>query len=622
MCGIGGGISFKSPLFESETQQTAFASPMQFRGPDATGYWNYSQEETSLFVSFVHRRLSIIDLTDHGNQPMHSNSGKLHVVLNGEIYNYQALRAELSHYPFRTQSDTEVLLAGYEAWGFGKLLNKIRGMYAIALFDEQEGCLYLARDPFGKKPLYLYERSGTYYFSSDLRSFSTLGLPLSLNHHSLGYFLSELSTPRTASIWNEVSKVPEGHYCKINAAGYSLHKHWQLTFGSAPISLPRQDILQTVDDLFTKAVQRRLVADVPVGVMLSGGIDSSLVVAKMAQLQKEPVHTYSVGFTDAKANELPFARMVAEKYQTQHTELIVGPEDLLQLDQLILEYGEPFADLSMVPSYLISKKVAEKEKVVLGGDGGDELFAGYYIHFFVQKLLQYQSWKPLLPLIQVVNRLKSTYSLTLLTQVLSAAKQPHFRLLNRKMGIDIKTLATMTQGNGGIVRAAEKEHQAVWENFGQGMGLMEHLMTAILHTRLVNDYLVKVDRASMFASLEMRSPFLDQDLAEYASQIPWKEHFTPYGPKSILRQLGEKYLPTALVNREKQGFSVPAKTWFQQAAGDRWSEVVLGGKQPLIPLDYAAIETYFQEHQAGKRDHTLGLWAWYTFHVWAQNLSA
>lgn len=619
MCGIGGGISWQSQVFTSPEQRKAFALPLQFRGPDAEGFWEQELTSTQPQVSFLHKRLSIIDLSEGGNQPMMSATGHSVIVFNGEIYNYRELRGTLTDYPFRTHSDTEVLLAGYETWGLTQLLEKVRGMFAIAIYDLRKQTLFLARDPFGKKPLYYHNHQKSLYFSSDIRSFSELSYTLSLNEHSVGYFFSELSTPMSHSIWQEVHKLPPGHFAAFSLRGWELHQYWKISFGQETTPLSRPQILETIDALLTQSVKRRQVADVSIGILLSGGIDSSLVVAKMASLSTTPINTYSVGFTDKTANELPYAKLVSEKYHTHHTELMVGPDDLLSIDDLILEYGEPFADLSMVPTYLISKQVSQQHKVILGGDGGDELFAGYYAHFFTEKVIRYQKGKHLLPLLRLSNQIYANYHTQLLQQVWEQAYKPSHSLLHRHMGIPGNWLSKIAPESHALHNATDVEHKLIWDSYEADLPTLSHLMSAGLHTRLVNDYLVKVDRASMYCSLEMRSPFLDQDLAEFAATIPWKQLFTPYGTKSILRELALQYLPRSLVTREKQGFSVPAKEWFQRSVGNRWKEVVLGGKQNVLPLDYSAVEDYFRHHQQATVDHTLGLWALYVFHVWAQN---
>ncbi|HAP64565.1 MAG TPA: asparagine synthase (glutamine-hydrolyzing) [Cytophagales bacterium] len=622
MCGIGGAISFQGPVFTSRESLVAFGEPMKYRGPDAEGY--HEQQHGDAWVQCVHKRLSIIDLSEGGNQPMWSPSGHSLIVFNGEIYNYRELRQEPAQqgHSFRTQSDTETLLVGYEHWGMDRLLDKVNGMFALALFDQRTQTTYLARDPFGKKPLYYYQAGGKLIFSSDIRSFQTLNLSLQLDTHSLGYFFSELSSPRLGSIWQEIKKVPEGHFFTFSKQGITQHRYWDLRFtGQANPS--REEAIDTTDQLFTEAVKRRLVADVNVAAQLSGGIDSSLLVAKMASLSEGPVSTYSVGFEEAEYSELPWARQVAEQYGTQHTEFILQPTDIQLAENLVLEYGEPFADHSQLPTYAICRDIAEKEKVVCGGDGGDELFAGYYIYYFVNKLSKVKHLKALLPLIQGLAKVYNPYRVDFLKRLLVAANQPHFELLHRGYGFSTTQLGQLFPEHPTLVQAGPAEHQAVWEQYSNHTDhLLAQFMSTSLHTRLVNDYLVKVDRASMYASLEMRSPFLDKELAQYAASLSPQLLFEPHGNKSILKAVAERYLPHDLIHRNKQGFAVPIGDWFRGPMRKHWEEVVLQGKQKLLPLNYIFLQQYFEEHVQQKREASHQLWSMFVFHLWAQKFAS
>lgn len=551
---------------------------------------------------------------------MWSPSGHTLIVFNGEIYNYRALRQELMQlgHTFRTQSDTETLLTGYEQWGLDSLLEKVNGMFALALFDQRTQTTYLARDPFGKKPLYYYHTEGQLIFSSDIRSFQSLGLPLTLDSYSLGYFFSELSSPRLGSIWQEIKKVPEGHYYTFTRQGITQQCYWDLRF-TGQATPTREEAIDTTDRLFTEAVKRRLVADVNVAAQLSGGIDSSLLVAKMASLSDTPIATYSVGFEEANYSELPWARQVAEQYGTHHTEFILQPADIQLAENLVLEYGEPFADHSQLPTYAICRQIAEKEKVVCGGDGGDELFAGYYIYYFVNKLSKVKHLRHLLPLVKGLAKVYNPYRVDFMKRLLEAANQPHFELLHRGYGFTPSQLGQLFPDHPEIGQAGPAEHQTVWEQYSDHTEhLLAQFMSSSLHTRLVNDYLVKVDRASMYASLEMRSPFLDKDLARYAAILSPQLLFEPHGNKSVLKSVAERYLPHDLIHRNKQGFAVPVGEWFRGPMRQHWEEVVLQGKQHLLPLDYTYLQHYFEEHVQQKREASHQLWSMFVFHLWAQ----
>lgn len=615
MCGVAGGVWWKSSPEATHETLAAMAFPLRFRGPDAEGLLIERNQEA--VVAFAHRRLSIIDLSEAGNQPMRSGSQRTLVVFNGEIYNYRALKAELmlAGRQFRTASDTEVLLEGYEHWGMAALLSRLDGMFAFALYDFTEQALYLARDRFGKKPLYLVRDAGRVLFSSDIRSFEAIDMSRRINLHALGYFFAELSTPRNDTIYEAVTRVPRAHFMRFDEAGVISHCYWQL-LATTSCDLSRQDVLDETDRLLTRAVEKRMVADVNVAAQLSGGIDSSLIVAKMASLSSRPVATYSVGFDDALYNELPFARQVARRYQTEHHEMIMRPDDVSMLDEVIQACGEPFADVSVLPSYLISRFIAGGEKVVCGGDGGDELFSGYHSYYVANKLDQVQGWSWASPLADVAARLMPGYRTRFLSQLLRLAGQPRWALLNRNMGFSPGDLERLLPGISAATSALAREHMALWQATPVDEPLVKRVMLASLDTRLLNDYLVKVDRASMHASLEMRSPFLDKDLAAFAFSLPADLLMSPHGNKSVLKSLAERYLPHEVIYRDKKGFGVPIDNWFRGALRSRFEAVVLQQRQTLIDMDYDFVAGILRRHVAGE-DHTHRLWAIYVWHVWA-----
>lgn len=617
MCGITGAIVWGADERRyDEALLRKMAEPLRFRGPDAEGYYLNIKGDTE--VAFAHKRLSIIDLSEGGAQPMHSASGQTTIVFNGEIYNYRALKQELEAVGrrFRSQSDTEVILEGFEEWGIALLLDKLDGMFAMALYTRATDQIILARDRFGKKPLYCYTSRGHLAFSSDIRSFKAAGLHCSLDYEALGYYFAELSTPRVGTIYLETKRVPAGHYLIANRQKLEILPYWKLGYQST-CKLSREEIIEQTDSLLKAAVAKRLVADVNVAAQLSGGIDSSLVVALMAQQMDRPVSTYSVGFEHKYYNETPFARQVAERYQTDHHELLMRPEDIGVSHDLILEYGEPFADVSMIPSYLISKYISKTEKVVCGGDGGDELFSGYHSYYLVDKLDKVKSFSFLAPLAKLLSKVVPTYRTDLLARLLRMAQQPRWTLLNRNMGFSPEQLALLCPGNPLIQQGLQAEHERLWAEYAASAEpLLKKVLHASLRTRLVNDYLVKVDRASMYASLEMRSPFLDRQLAEFAFTLNPQQLMSPHGNKSVLKTLAERYLPHDLIYRNKQGFGVPIDDWFRKELRPAFQQLVLDGRQNLVPLNYNYIAKLLDQHAQGQ-DHTHRLWTLYVFHCWA-----
>lgn len=619
MCGITGAIVWKGngPIYTQQTLEN-MAAPLRFRGPDASGYYLNAYKDTQ--IAFAHKRLSIIDLSEGGAQPMHSYSQNSTIVFNGEIYNYKSLKQELEAKGriFNSGSDTAVILEGYEQWGMAKLLEKLDGMFAFALFCRKSNKLFLARDRFGKKPLYYQVLNRHIIFSSDIRSFEATNLPYSINLHALGYYFAELGTPKIDSIWEEIKKLPPAHYIEACSENFALEKYWYMPY-DATCNLSQNEIIDQTDTLLKKAIEKRLVADVNVAAQLSGGIDSSLVVALMAGMQDKAISTYSVGFNNNVFNELPCAKQVAEKYKTNHHELIVQPEDIKVSTDLILEYGEPFADSSMIPSYLVSKYISKTEKVVCGGDGGDELFCGYYSYYLVDKLTKVKPFHLFAPVADVAAKVLPRYHTQLLSQLLHLAKEPRHVLLNRNMGFNNQQMKELAPDLLEVQQALDKEHKKLWKEYENSTApLLKKVLHASLDTRLLNDYLVKVDRASMYASLEMRSPFLDKDLAEFAFTLSPNQLLTPHGNKSILKTLAERYLPYDLIYRKKQGFEIPISAWFKKELRSTFQDIVLGQKQTIIPLNYEYIEQLLQEHTEGK-DHTHRLWALFVFHIWANN---
>ena len=619
MCGIAGVFNYSAKKILPEQNRKAFADPLKFRGPDDFGNWHYSNDR--LEASLFHARLSIIDLNETGHQPMTTPDGNVVIVFNGEIYNYQQLKSELSGkgFSFNSTSDTEVLLQGYRCWGFETLLSKIDGMFAIVLFDKATEEVWMARDRFGKKPLYYYADEKSLIFSSDIRSFYKIpSLSLSLDVYSLGYFFAEQSTPRVDSIWKEIKKLKAAHCLNFKNGKLLIRPYWSLSF-SVSNTLSWQDTLEHTETLLRESVKKRLVADVPVAAQLSGGIDSSLVVAMMAQVSSSPVRTYTVTFDDASLDESKYAQLVSKTFGTTHTELRLTQMDTSLIDNIIIECSEPFADASTLSTHLICKEISKSEKVVCGGDGGDELFGGYYINHFVNKLMSVRKFRSLEFLSKFASSIIPAYRLQFLTSLLKAANRPEYQLLNRNIAFSQSDLEKLSLPEL-AVNALNVEHKKIWQEFSSPeLSLSKNTLASFLHTRLVNDYLVKVDRASMYASLEMRSPFLDKDLASFAATLPDDQLFKRSGPKSVLKGIAEKYFSKDFVHRHKMGFGAPVAGWLRGEFKTKFEEVVLGGKQSLIPLNYLWVKKLLDKHVAGE-DHSERLWTLYVFHVWANSL--
>lgn len=619
MCGITGGISFTGQFFLNREELLQAARFLRYRGPDDEG--DIFVDGSIAKLAFAHRRLSVIDLSSSGRQPMRSASGRTCIVFNGEIYNYEELRRELERkqFVFHSRSDTEVILNAYECWGIEKTLQKLDGMFALALFDFKDNTIFLARDLFGKKPLYFYNTTQELFFSSDIRSFGVVEkISLTIDLHALGYLFSELSTPYENTIWTNVRKLRPGCFVAFNSDGVVSYKPFQELTYTESCTLSRREIIAITEKLIVEAVDKRLVGDVNVAALLSGGIDSSLVVANMAR-RSGRVRTYSAGFYEGKFNELSYARHVAKTYDTDHTEILIQPDDVDDIYNLIAEFGEPFADASMLPSYWIAKEVAKTEKVVLGGDGGDELFGGYDSYYFAHKYDKFKKFKFLLSSARLLYNGYPSYRTALLLRLLEQTRAPDYHLLNRNMGFDAFGLKKLF-GHDLFYDSLDHEHSRIWELFAaKSNSDVIKVMSASLKTRLVSDYLVKVDRSTMYASIEMRSPLLDKNLAELAVTLKPTQLFYRDQPKSILKEIAKKHFGVDFVNRNKMGFSTPIGQWLKEQLAEEMKSVILGGRQKLVDLNYPFIERLINDHCNGLEDHSNKLWALLVFHIWANN---
>tara|TARA_R110002012_G_scaffold114079_2_gene260431 strand:+ start:34608 stop:36482 length:1875 start_codon:yes stop_codon:yes gene_type:complete len=621
MCGIIGYLTGnKLDKDNIEKKLSKAQSFLKFRGPD-----NGSRELIQFndqFVAFVHNRLTIIDLNEKSNQPFYSNSKNTIITYNGEIYNYRQLQKELivEGCKFRTNSDTEVIINAYEQWGIQKTLEKIDGMFAFGLYDFTKDRLFISRDRFGKKPMYFYNYNSTFIFGSDIRSIKELVRDnLSIDFYAFNYFLSELSTPSYNSIWKEVKKLPPATYLEVsyNESRYVIkqEKYWELKYSNS-CNLSFKDIVEKTNFLLSQAVKKRLVADVRVATLLSGGIDSSLVVAKMAELSCDKINTYTVGFKDRDFDESSFARQVAKKFDTNHTEIILDSDLGSIIDNIIYEYGEPFGDSSMIPSYLICNEVSKNEKVVLGGDGGDELFGGYDNYY---KTFHFDKWKELKvlkPLVNVLNDLAPSYRINLLNELLNKAYQPYHKFLDRNMGFNQKDQSELLISSV-CFNSIDTEHSKIYNSTSKSLkSELLKVMNASFQTRLLNDYLVKVDRASMFASLEMRSPFLDKDLTEFSATLRPSQLYHQGEPKSILKNLARKYFDRSFIYRKKMGFGIPIINWLIHNDLKGFMDVILSPNKYVL-FEYAFLEQLINEHISNKKNHQHRLWLIYVFNKWA-----
>jgi asparagine synthase (glutamine-hydrolysing) len=617
MCGIAGIIDFSNKHKLDENKLRLMAEPLKFRGPDQEGFT--FQNNSNFSFGLAHKRLSILDLSEAGRQPMWNAKKNCIITFNGEIYNFPSLKILLKKEgaTFTSSSDTEVILVAYHFWGIDKMLQEIEGMFAFTLVDVEKQTVFIARDRFGEKPLYYHSKKGFHAFSSDIRSFHSLGISREIDMHALGYFFSEMSTPVTSSIYTEIKKIPPANYMQLTEQGSVLKTYWRLNYKEkAKLSL--QDAIDHTEFLLEKAVRKTLLSDVPVGCFLSGGLDSSLVSLYAAKNHATQLKTFSVGFSYESFNELPYARAVSKQIDSEHNEIILKPDDLSIVDELLKEYGEPFADSSAIPTYYVSKFAGKSVKVALGGDGGDEVFGGYRTHNQGLRMQQWYNKRYLNFPISLLKQLTYSEKATYLAGVLNKDTETLASALYRNMGFSTNGLKELFN-NETFYNAPNREHaEIISKTLDETSDVFDVLLHASIKTRLVNDYLVKTDRASMFNSLELRTPFLDKELVEFSTSLPYNFIMHNGENKYITKKIAEKHFSKELIYREKQGFGIPIGHWMKNVWKKQFEEVVFE-KQEIIPLNYTYIEKIWREHLSNQKDHSHRLWILYVFHKWIKN---
>jgi asparagine synthase (glutamine-hydrolysing) len=597
MCGIagvvqGGGVDGCAWL--ARAQQL-----LVHRGPDASGTWRSADGR----AAFAHCRLSIIDLGPSGAQPMQDSSGQLSIVFNGEIYNYRELRTELRArgFTFNSASDTEVILAGYLAWGTD-VLRRLEGMFAFAIYDSATCSLFLARDRIGEKPLYYRVGANTLSFASELKALmADPHLPRRIDPTALDCYLYMGFAPGERCIIAGCNKLPPAHALLFDAQAESLRvwRYWQAPEPDSAVPPDEDELTAELERLLEEAVRRQLVADVPVGVLLSGGVDSSLVAA-MASRSLGRVRTYTARFpADSAYDETPHARLIARHFATEHVELAVEQPSVDILPLLARQFDEPIADSSMIPTYLICRAVRDHCKVALGGDGGDELFGGYR-HY--SRLLWMQDHVGHIPsgLRRPVAR--AAYAVLPVgfrgrNWVEAAAADLDTSVPLIACYFDLAMRARLLPGHAARAQPAEQIREQRTPPAGD---LLQRASRFDLENYLPEDILVKVDRASMLSSLEVRAPLLDRKVVEFAcAKVPSALKATAGSRKVLLKQLAARVLPPQFDRQRKQGFSIPLARWL---AGVEWSqffrEVLLGSQSTLF--EHTTIRALLRGQERGR----------------------
>ena len=607
MCGICGIVTSRGSA--DLDRLASMSEALVHRGPDSSG------EYADGPVALAARRLSIIDL-ETGDQPIANEDGTVHVVQNGEIYNYRELRDELERagHTFRTQGDTEVIVHLYEQHGDG-FAERLRGMFAIALWDSTRRRLVLARDCFGIKPLYYRDSGGELTFASELRALPRG--PIDLD--ALEAFLAFNSVPGPLTIFADVRKLQAGHLLVWEDDIARLERFARPRPASAS-EVRDDDEAELIEELRARmrdSVRAHLVSDVPVGVLLSGGIDSSLLAALAAQESGEPVRTFSIGFEERSFDELADARLVAERYGTRHRELVLRPDAALLLPVLADAFDEPFADSSALPTYLVARLAAEDVKVALSGEGGDELFGGYYT--YAADLLAERAGGAARLARPLVERLPSTNARASFDyKAKRFVRAAHLPPLERHAGwkeiFSADARAELTGRRGGfdpvsLLRARYAETEGAPE--------LARLQDVDLGGYLVDDLLVKTDRASMAHSLEARVPYLDTVVANLALALPTKHKVHGLGKKVLLRKAGEPLLPRRIARGKKRGFSIPASAWLRGELEPFARETLSSERlrrQGYFRPD--AVTRVIDEHVSGREDLSRQLWGLLAFTLW------
>ncbi|MCX5694996.1 MAG: asparagine synthase (glutamine-hydrolyzing) [Candidatus Omnitrophica bacterium] len=626
MCGICGILSYKDSYSVTEDTIGKMCLEMQHRGPDGQGIY-LSQKQPQ--VGLGHRRLSIIDLSEAGRQPMSNETGSLWIVFNGEIYNFQELTVELKGkgHRFISHTDTEAVLHAYEEYG-SECLKHLRGMFAFAVWDLSQKKMILARDRIGKKPLYYHYKNGIFCFASEFSAILQSGLiEKEINSEAVDFYLTFGYIPAPMTIYRDVFKLMPGSFLTLSDQKIELRRYWSLDY-SKKIKISESDAKNEVLSRCREAVKLRLRSDVPLGAFLSGGIDSSAVVALMSESMGSRVKTFSIGFEESGYNELFFARKVAEKYNTEHHEFIVKPDALKILPVLVQRFGEPFADSSAIPTYYVAEQTRKSVTVALTGDGGDELFAGYqrYQAMLAAEMLRRIPEFLREPLFFAANRLPDSTNhrstMRKIRRFFEAAKMPFEPRYMKWVGIfdqNQKSRAYSQKFADSLVHSGVGKFFAPYVVPGYASNIVDTLLGIDSNTYLPFDLLVKADITSMANSLEARSPFLDYKLMEFVAQLPAELKMHNFVKKYILKNAMSGLLPDKNIHREKMGFGVPVGEWFRGELKGFLAENIMADK--FFGRGYfnrPEIERMFKLHTEGKADYTFKLWALLMLELWHQ----
>lgn len=630
MCGIAGIVDSKGRFLPLQPLE-AMSLALQHRGPDGDGIYRFplggpTAKPGQSAVGLVHRRLSIIDL-EGGHQPMANEDGTVWVVFNGEIYNFRELRTELEArgHRFQTRSDTEVLVHGYEEYG-ESLVEKLRGMFAFALWDQRRERLLLARDRPGKKPLLYAIVDGLLVFASEFRALLASGMvPREVDWEAIRQYLAWLCIPAPLTAFREVKKLPPAHYLVFQEGKVKIVRYWKLDY-TPKWTLSEAETEERLMEHLNEAVRVRLESDVPLGVFLSGGIDSSAVVGLLSQQTKDPIRTFSIGFDETTYNELPYARKVAARFDTVHQELVVKPRAIEVLPILVDRFGEPFADSSAIPSYYLAQMARQHITVALNGDGGDEVFAGYKRHLGMVLADKIQRWlhpggvAALRYLFRGLPAWAGRHSWWgSLQRFIEASHLPSHERYQRWVGYFSDALQRELWNTTSLPKDGEPASALVEPLFAEGSGLdpLDAMLQVETMFYLPNDLLVKMDIMTMAHGLEARSPFLDHRLMEFVARLPASMKLKNFKLKGFFKQTLDGLLESDILKRPKQGFAVPLALWFRGELKEFLSDHLLGVSSVSSEIfQRSVIERLVDDHLQSRRDYSHHLWILLMFELW------
>lgn len=634
MCGFAGiySGSINNSLLNKDLL-SLMGDRIAHRGPDDSGVWM----NESLDVGFVHRRLSILDLSSNGHQPMHSKSGRYTIAFNGEIYNHLELREELTGVNWISSSDTETLLAAFDSYGINKALRKSRGMFAFTLWDNENRQLILGRDRFGEKPLYYGWQNNVFLFGSELKSLRVH--PSFINEidtHSLSNFIQTGFVTKSKSIYKNMAKLEPGSILVLDTKTnkISIDKFWNLenvilSGVSSPFKGTPDEAATYFEKLLNDVLKEQMLSDVPLGAFLSGGVDSSAIVSLMQKQSNSKIKTFTIGFDDKNYNEAEFAHQVAAHIGTDHTELYLTAEDALNTIPLLPEiYDEPFADTSQIPTYLVAKLARQKVTVALSGDAGDELFCGYNRYMIAGKYWKMINQTPRF-LREITRQVATSIKPSFYDAFLSCFSDRTnignlvYKGTNLLISKDIEELyVKLLKQDVEADICLNKTYPLLFDLPMplRQLPLIERLMGYDLLNYLVDDILVKVDRAAMAVSLETRVPFLDHRIVEFAWSLPLSYKNKKGVSKKVLRDVLYRNIPKSLIERPKAGFGIPIDEWLRGPLKD-WASDLLN-EQELNEISFfnvSVIHRVWTEHQNYKKNHGKILWNILMFMAWYKN---